>query len=136
MLATLALLALAIMPAPKTVVHVDVLDTQTVLVAYSDLSMAIAPFEAFRADGSIKDGYWFTTIDTTDRTRDLNSHYTDVNGMEHDVHTGCATLSSVDCALQHQKDLNAMLAIFPMKKPNALSNGGGDGGVINLPGGR
>jgi len=136
MLATLLTLALAIVPAPKTIVHVDVLDAQTVLVAYSDLSMAIAPFEAFRMDGSIKGGYWFTTFDSNDRTRDLDSHYTDVNGMEHNVHTGCATLSSVDCALQHQKDVNAMLSIFPMKKPNAQSNGGGDGGVINLPGGR
>ena len=33
--------------------------------------------------------------------------------IHHVVRTGCATLKPVECAIEHQKMVTAMLAVFP-----------------------
>lgn len=128
MFATLMLAALAAfspIPEPtKFVTHVEALDSTTVMVVYADLSVVISPLDGFSLSerGEARFTSWFTTIEQPgDRTRDNVTKWTDVNGLSHEVRTGCSTLNAVDCALQHQKDVNAMLAIFPAPKPAPIT---------------
>jgi len=108
----LSLLLLASL-SPKAPSHVEMLDTQTVLVVYTDTSMAVGPLSSFTPTGLPIPGALMTEMPPAGT--DNVTKWTDANGLEHEVRTGCATLTPVDCAILHSKYVKAMLDLYPAK---------------------
>lgn len=102
--------------APKAVSHVDMLDRETVLVVYTDMSMAVGPLSSFGSTGLPLAGAPLTTVEppTSD---ELVTRWTDAKGLQREVRTNCATLKPIDCVTQHQRIVDLMLQVAPAPKP-------------------
>lgn len=101
--------------SPKTPAHVEVLDRESVLVVYTDTSMAVGPLSSFSPRGEVLAGAHVTMIEppTSDK---LVTRWTDIRGLTREVITDCGTMKAVDCAIQHNKMVDTMLLAAPVKR--------------------
>lgn len=99
--------------SPKTIVHTEIFDSQSVLLVYSDCSMAIAPLSTLAPDGTFVGG---TTIIEIPGTSDrLVSRWVDAKGVEREVITDCVTMKPPDCVAQHKRMTDLMEGAYKPK---------------------